>query len=162
MGVANSMVDTIIETPTRKQLKRDLDREALDRLEGAARTAEEFEVVNREWDRLDRNRERRERYYEQLVTNAMFDWDFRDMVTYDEDLLNIIFRCICQMHLLTANPKLSRLVDKATDKQKAVFFTRYILGCSVAKIAACHGMTERNVRKLIATMIKNIHDGLQR
>ena len=162
MGAESAMVDTIIETPSRQKLKRGLDRESLNRLEGAARTEEEFEVVNREWDRLDRNRERRERYYEQLVSNAMFDWDFRDKVAYDEDYLNIIFRCICQMHLLTANQKLSRLVDKATDKQKVVFFTRYILGCSAAKIAACHGMTERNVRKLIATMLKNIHDGLQR
>jgi len=48
MGAGSAMVDTIIETPIRKQLKRDLDREALDRLVGAARTVEEFEVVNRE------------------------------------------------------------------------------------------------------------------
>ena len=49
-----------------KRLKRELRAEALHRLEDAARTAEDFAVVVEEWNKLDRNRERRERDHENL------------------------------------------------------------------------------------------------
>ena len=47
-----------------KKLKRELEREALMRLEDAARTEADFREVVKIWDRLDRNRERKERYHE--------------------------------------------------------------------------------------------------
>ena len=46
-----------------KRLKRELRAEALRRLEDAARTAEDFAVVVEEWNKLDRNRERRELWW---------------------------------------------------------------------------------------------------
>ena len=52
------------EEPERKKLKRELRAEALVRLEDSARTQREFENVIAWWDRLDANRERRERYHE--------------------------------------------------------------------------------------------------
>jgi len=48
----------------RRILKRELQAEALKRLESSARTEQEFTAVTEWWDRLDRNRERRERSYE--------------------------------------------------------------------------------------------------
>ena len=48
----------------RKLLKRDLQAQALSRLEDAARTSKDFENVIAWWDRLDANRQRRERYHE--------------------------------------------------------------------------------------------------
>ena len=48
----------------RKKLKRELEAEALKRLEDAARPEEDFRKVVAWWDRLDANRERRERYHE--------------------------------------------------------------------------------------------------
>ena len=54
------------ETPGRRRLKRDLEREALLRLEEAARTSADFQYILSWWDRLDANRERRERYHEIL------------------------------------------------------------------------------------------------
>jgi len=47
-----------------KKLKRDLRREALLRMEEAARSVEDFYVVMDEWNLLDENRERKERKYE--------------------------------------------------------------------------------------------------
>ena len=44
-----------------KKLKRDIEREALIRMEEAARSVEDFNVVVAKWDHLDRNRERNER-----------------------------------------------------------------------------------------------------
>ena len=52
------------EEPERKKLKRELRAEALARLEDAARTQKDFENVIAWWDKLDANRERRERYHE--------------------------------------------------------------------------------------------------
>ena len=49
-----------------KRLKREIQAEAIRRLEEAARTEVDFSVVISEWDRLDRNRERRERDHENL------------------------------------------------------------------------------------------------
>jgi len=148
------------DSPKRKRLKRELAAEALTRLEEAARTPEEFEGVTKWWDRCDANRERRERYYEQAVSNDMFDWDFEDWVSYEEDFLTIIFLCICQMHHLTSDPDVANVVEKASDKQKSSFFQRYILNRSTERIAHDNDMTDRNVRKLTDKMIENAQAGL--
>ena len=51
------------EAPSEKQkLQRELRAEALARLEHAARTPEDFQKVIAWWDKLDANRERKERY----------------------------------------------------------------------------------------------------
>ena len=52
------------EEPERKKLKRELRAETFARLEDSARTQRDFENVIAWWDRLDTNRERRERYHE--------------------------------------------------------------------------------------------------
>ena len=44
-----------------KRLKREMRAEAIRRLEEAARTEKDFRAVVEEWNKLDRNRERRER-----------------------------------------------------------------------------------------------------
>ena len=49
-----------------KQLKREIRAEALRRLEEAARSESDFLTVVDEWNKLDRNRERRERDHENL------------------------------------------------------------------------------------------------
>ena len=49
-----------------KRLKREIRAEAMRRLEEAARTESDFRVVVDEWNKLDRNRERRERDHENL------------------------------------------------------------------------------------------------
>ena len=50
----------------KKRLVRETLAEALRRTEDAARTLEQFQGVIEEWNRLDRNRERRERDHENL------------------------------------------------------------------------------------------------
>ena len=58
-----------------KRLKREIRAEALRRLEEAARTESDFLSVVDEWNKLDRNRERRERDHETCV--GMCRWSFR-------------------------------------------------------------------------------------
>jgi len=64
------------------------------------------------------------------------------------------------MHNLTEDADLSRLINKATDKQKAVFFPRAIKNCTPQKIALCHGMTDRNVRDIVDRTITKIRKGM--
>jgi transcriptional regulator len=64
------------------------------------------------------------------------------------------------MHDLTDDGDLSRLLNNATDKQKAVFFPRVIKGCTPQKIALCHGMTDRNVRDIVDRTTSKIRKGM--
>ena len=64
------------------------------------------------------------------------------------------------MHNLTDDSDLSRLIDMATDKQKAVFFPKVIENCTPQKIALCHGMTDRNVRDIVDRMVSIIRKGM--
>ena len=54
----------VTDAPQKKQLVRDIKAAALERLEEAARTKEDFEKVIELWDKRDENRERKERYHE--------------------------------------------------------------------------------------------------
>ena len=152
--------DVAADSPERKRLKKELAAEALDRLEESARTAEEFKSVTKWWDRRDENRERRERYYEQRVSNDMFDWNFEDWVAFEEDFLNIIFMCICEMHYLTSDPDISRVVNNSTYKQKSIFFQRYILNRSTERVANDNDITDRNVRKHTDKMLEKAQAGI--
>ena len=57
-----------------KRLKREIRAEALRRLEEAARTESDFLSVVDEWNKLDRNRERRERDHENLRGDAPLEF----------------------------------------------------------------------------------------
>ena len=56
--------DTDDEQPERKLLKRELREQALKRLEDSARTLKDYENLVAWYDRLDANRQRKERYHE--------------------------------------------------------------------------------------------------
>jgi hypothetical protein len=56
-----------------EKLRRDIVREALIRLEEAARSESDFTEVIEMWDKFDSNRERRERYHERTIHDKMFD-----------------------------------------------------------------------------------------
>jgi len=131
-------------------------RESIERLELAARTVDEFEIVVGWWDKLD---EKIQEAFEKTVwstDNNKFDWNKFSATIRQADLLHILFHCICQMHNLIEDDELSALFEKATDKQKRIFFLRVIRGCSPQKIAACLEMTDRNVRDMENKMLAKI------
>ena len=60
----------------KKLLKRETERIALTRMEDSARTPADFKAVVKQWNHLDQNRERRERYNEVSRPNeGMLHWD---------------------------------------------------------------------------------------
>jgi hypothetical protein len=146
--------------------------EGLDRLESAARTEDDFTFVIKQWDELQKRRERKDnREKGFLFSDEMFDWSIFEgekKMRGEDDILSMIFCCPCQMHELMDDSDLSHLMNKATDKQKAVFFPMFFKECikiektkksKTAQIAICHEMTERNVCKLINLMIDNMRVG---
>jgi DNA-directed RNA polymerase specialized sigma24 family protein len=125
--------------------------------------------VLKQWDRLDKNRIARENYYEQLISSDMFDWSIFDeesKMRDENDFFPLMFSCICKMHEMIEDADISRLLNKATEKQKRVFFPRVVKGCSTTKIAHCHGITDRNVRKLLDVMLdklrRNLYEALKK
>lgn len=157
---------------SRKRLKREIRAEALRRLEEAARTLKDFQDVIAEWDRLDRNRERRERDHENLrgdvplefqavpepriVPVWMNDPEYRQLCS--GFFLDILFDCPYEMHELTANEFISDMVRDLSEEHKEVLYFLSLRLYSATKLAALRGQSDRNIRKLRLT----IHKKLQR
>ena len=107
---------------TRTKLKRELRAEAMTRLEEAARTEADFENVVACWDKLDANRERKERYHEPIQGDMAMEYELK----YNGKLfpewmcganytsvrqgryLDVIFNCPHELYEMTGHPILSK------------------------------------------------------
>jgi hypothetical protein len=160
------------ESPEKKQLKRELEQEALSRLESAARTVPEWNNVVAWWDRLDANRERRERYHEVSRSGDDLPIDYgaeedglrfpssMNHVLYRQmqkgDFLDMIFDCPYEIHELVTEEYMSKaLYDLSDDHKEILYFSAVRLYSSV-KIAELRGQSDRNIRKVRNTMLKKI------
>lgn len=156
-----------------KRLKREIRAEALRRLEEAARTESDFLTVVDEWNKLDRNRERRERDHENLrgdvplefqaavpepriVPLWMNDPEYRQLCS--GFFLDILFDCPYEMHELTADKFISNMVRDLSEEHKEVLYFLSLRLYSATKLAVLRGQSDRNIRKLRTT----IHKKLQR
>ena len=106
-------------------LRQQMDETAVERISLAARTETDFSVVIGEMDRLDRNRERRERYHENLRGDVPLEYQavlepkliphwmnnpaYRQLMA--GNFLDILFDCPYEMHNLTADTFISRMVE---------------------------------------------------
>ena len=153
-----------------KRLKREIRAEAVRRLEEAARTETDFSVVIGEWDKLDRNRERRERDYENLRGDLPLDYQtvsepeliprWMNHPTYRQimagNFLDILFDCPYEMHKLTADPFISWMIQNLSDDHKEVLYFLSLRLWSTVWLAAARGQSDRNIRKLRKTIHKNL------
>ena len=153
-----------------KRLKREIRAEALRRLEEAARTESDFLNVVDEWNKLDRNRERRERDHETLRGDVPLEFQavpdpknaplwmnlprFRQLC--QGNFLDIIFSCPYELHELTANRFLSKLFFTLSDEQKEVLYYLFVKQYSTTRLAAIRGQSDRNIRKLRMTIQKKL------
>ena len=155
-----------------KRLKREIRAEALRRLEEAARTESDFLTVVDEWNKLDRNRERRERDHDNLrgdvplefqavpepriVPLWMNDPEYRQLCS--GFFLDILFDCPYEMHELTTDEFISDMIRDFSEEHKEVLYFLSLRLYSAAKLAVLRGQSDRNIRKLRLT----IHKKLQR
>ena len=155
-----------------KRLKREMQAEAIRRLEEAARTEKDFRDVVEEWNKLDRNRERRERDHENLRGDVPLEYQavpepkliprwmnnpaYRQLMA--GNFLDILFDCPNEMHNLTADSFISRMVEDLSEEHKEVLYFLSLRLYSSTRLAAVRGQSDRNIRKLR----KTIHKKLQR
>ena len=127
---------------------------------------------NPELNKLDRNRERRERDHENLRGDVPLEYQavpepkliprWMNNPTYRQlmagNFLDILFDCPYEMHNLTADPFISRMVEELSEEHKEVLYFLSLRLYSSTRLAAVRGQSDRNIRKLR----KTIHKKLQR
>lgn len=164
------------EEPERKKLKRELRAEALARLEDAARTQRDFENVVAWWDKLDANRERRERYHELsrsgddvpldygASANELFFPDTLNDVLEKQlrkgDFIDAIFYCPYDIHELVTEEYLSKILWELNEEHKELLFLCAVRLFSSTRIAKIRNQSDRNIRKVRGTMLKKIRKKL--
>lgn len=155
-------VSGIPEASTRKKLKRELEQEALARLEDSARTEEEFVNVVTWWNRLDANRERKERYHEIGRSDVPLEWG----MSPDElvipapirhvfwkqilkgDFLDAIYDCPYEMHELVTDVDISKAIFALKDVQKELLYQLAINGYFCQLIAAFREQAETSAKSV--------------
>jgi len=160
------------DPPPVKKLKRDMEREALTRLEEAARTEEDFREVVKKWNHLDENRERRERYHEVLRGKKTPPLEFNmnpDGYAFPAslngvlarqnrkgDFLDTIYYCVYDLHELVPQKYVSTPLEELPDDRKELLFLYVIEHWSTVKIASWRKQSDRNIRKIRNTSLKRI------
>lgn len=153
-----------------KRLKREMRAEAIRRLEEAARTEKDFRVVVEEWNKLDRNRERRERDHENLRGDVPLEYQvvpepkliprwmnnpaYRQLMA--GDFLDVLFDCPYEMHQLSADPFISGMIENLSEEHKEVLYFLSLRLYSTTRLAAIRGQSDRNIRKLRKTIRKKL------
>ena len=168
--------DTGDEQPERKLLKRELRAQALKRLEDSARTIRDFENLVAWYDRLDANRQRKERYHELYRSgdDVPFDYGAAEGGLYFPDTLNdvlsklerkgdfidSIFYCPYDIHELVTDGDISNILRELSEDSKFLMFLWALRQYSSVRIAAIRGQSDRNIRKVRNTMLKKIRKKL--
>ncbi|MGI5919330.1 MAG: hypothetical protein ACOX8N_06690 [Christensenellales bacterium] len=156
-----------------KKLKREIEREALVRMEDAARTEADFQNVTTVWDRLDANRERRERWHEIGRTQDILALGYSDGKILPNpaghvfwrqlmrgDFLDVIFDCPYELHELVEDMDISALLRGLSENHREILYFSAIRLYSSARLAAMRKQTDRNIRKTRFLMLKKIHEKL--
>ena len=160
------------ESPQKKQLKRDIKAAALERLEQAAKTPEDFNKVLKQWDKLDSNRERKERYWEISRNNEDFPLEWGESACGTAfpknlntilakqirkgDFIDIIYNCPYEIHELVTEEYLCKILRELKDEHKELLYLLTIKGLSTAEIADLQGKSDRAVRYMRDTVFNKI------
>jgi len=150
-------------------LKREASRIALLRQEDAARTLYDFENLVSTYNRLDENRERREREYEIGRPPSYLLLDYTDGAIIPSpvghrlwkqllsgNFLDVIFDCPYEIQDLITNRIVFELVGNLKDEQKEVLYYWEVRQWKPQQIAVLRGQTDRNILKLYAVMIESL------
>jgi len=150
-------------------LKREADRIALLRQEDAARTLYDFENLVSTYNRLDGNRERRERGYEIGRPQSYLQLGYTDGTIIPSPIghrlwkqmlngnfLDVIFDCPYDIQDLITNRIIFELVGDLKEGQKEVLYYWEVRQWTPQQIAALRSQTDRNIRKLYAVMVESL------
>ena len=158
------------EHPNKTMLKRELRAIALKRLEDGARTVSDFEEVIKEWDHLDSNRERKERYHEidrenidskkdvaplAIVIPAPINHAYwRQLIK--GDYIDIISNCPYEMHNSLSDEDYSKIIYDLKDDHKELIYFLYLRDFTTSQLAALRNQSDRNIRGVRSTILGQI------
>lgn len=165
-----------LESPERTKLKRELQKEALTRLEDAARSENEFIAVTDWWDRLDKNRERKERYHEIGRSDVPLEWGAPDdpivipnplqhifwKQILKGEFLDAIFDCPFEMHELVTDEDISKSILELKVEHKEILYYLAIRQYSCQRIACIREQSDRNIRKVRDTLLQKLRKKYQK
>ena len=164
-------IEAPISTAT---LLEQLDEVSVERRTQVAVTSAEYEALIKEMDRLDRNRERRERYHEILMEEYFPDggeiYSGRIFPAHLDSVesklilrgmfLDILFNCPYEMHQLTTNPFISRMVQSLSDLHKETLYFLSLQLYNTSRLATIRNQSDRNIRKLRDNYTKKMQQQL--
>ena len=164
-------IEAPISTAT---LLEQLDEVSVERRTQVAETTTEYEALIKEMDRLDRNRERRERYHEILMEEYIPDggeiYSSRIFPAHLDSVesklvlrgmfLDILFNCPYEMHQLTTNPFISRMVQSLSDLHKETLYFLSLQLYNTSRLATIRNQSDRNIRKLRDNYTKKMQQQL--
>ena len=157
-----------------RTLRQETAEVAVERTSKAARTEEDFDVVIGELNRLDKNRRRRERYHEVLRGDVPLEYkatydglifplflsDPKQRLLYNGQFLDILCDCPYEMHELTSNAFLAKMVkDLKVDHKELLYYLSLHL-YSTTRLAAIRGQSDRNIRKVRDTYTRKLQKKL--
>ena len=161
-----------VVTPKKKQLQRDIKAAALERLEQAAKTPEDFRKIIKRWDNLDENRERKERYWEICRNNEDFPLEWCEAswgtvfpknlntITAKQirngDFIDVIFDNPYDIHELVTEDYLCKILKGLKDEHKELLYLLAIKGYSTKEIEKIQGKSDRAVRYMRETVFNKI------
>ena len=158
------------EHQNKTMLKRELRAIALKRLEDGARTVSDFEEVIREWDHLDSNRERKERYHEIGRENIDSKKDVAPLAIViptpinhaywrqlmKGDFIDIISNCPYEMHNSLSDEDYSKIIYDLKDDHKELLYFLYLRDFTTNQLAALRNQSDRNIRGVRSTLLGQI------
>lgn len=151
-------------------LHREARALALRRIEESARTEADFENVLYWWDKLDANRERKEREHEKGRSVIPLEWGADETYlsgkpSYDMvlrklilagDFLDIIFDRPETLHELVTDADLSKILKELKPHLKNMLYYLFLRDYSTPEYADSIGQTDRNIRGIRETALKKI------
>ena len=158
------------EHPNKTMLKRELRAIALKRLEDGARTVSDFEEVIKEWDHLDSNRERKERYHEIGRENLDSKKDVAPLAIVipapinhaywrqlmKGDFIDIISNCPYEMYNSLSDEDYSKIIYDLKDDHKELIYFLYLRDFTTNQLAALRNQSDRNIRGVRSTILGQI------
>jgi hypothetical protein len=158
------------EHPHKTMLKREIRAQALKRLEDGARTVSDFEEVISQWDHLDDNRERKERYHEigrehidsqkdvaplAIVIPAPINHAYWRQLMKG-DYIDIIANCPYEMHESLEDEDYSKIIKDLKEDHKEVIYFLYLRDFTTLQLAALRNQSDRNIRGVRSTILGQI------
>lgn len=160
---------------SKKRLIRELKKDALERIEFAARSYRDFEQVVRFWDNNDASAARTQRNHEELRGDTPLEWgsqasekgeigpifpEWMNDPTLAQlrrgSFLDYLFDCPYEMHDLMSKEYLRRPVMELREVHKETLYFLFLRLYKPQQLACLREQTDRNIRKVRDVALRSV------